>query len=83
MFHDLRGGPNFGDCLASDSYVVSQGLAQQLLEAESLGVIYPSVRWRIGTCLACFRPTLVMNVRKDKTYRFVWSGTREPEISEG
>lgn len=81
-FHDLRDDPNFADCLATDSYVASQGLAQQLLEAGSLGVIYPSVRRRGGTCLACFRPPLATNVRKDKTYRFVWSGKSEPEISE-
>jgi hypothetical protein len=81
-FHDLRDDPNFTDCLATDNYVASQGLAQQLLEAGSLGVIYPSVRRRGGTCLACFRPALAMNVRKDKTYRFVWSGKSEPEISK-
>jgi hypothetical protein len=82
-FHDLRDDPNFADCRLPDSYVASQGLAQQLLEAESLGVIYPSVRRRGGTCLACFRPALVVNVRKARTYRFVWSGKSEPEISEG
>jgi hypothetical protein len=27
-------------------------------------LIYPSVRHRGGTCLACFRPALVLNVRK-------------------
>ena len=55
-FHDLRDDPQFADCLAPDSYDASQALAQQLLEAESLGVVYPSVRRRGGTCLACFRP---------------------------
>ena len=81
-FHDLRDNPNFAGCLVPDSYNASQGLAQQLLEAGSLGVIYPSVRRRGGTCLACFRPPLVVNVRKDRTYRFIWSGKSEPEISE-
>ena len=81
-FHDLRDDPNFAGSLVPDSYDASQGLAQQLLEAESLGVIYPSVRRRGGTCLACFRPPLVANVRKDKIYQFVWSGKAEPEISE-
>jgi hypothetical protein len=27
------------------------------------GLLYPSVRHRGGTCLACFRPALVVNVR--------------------
>ena len=80
-FHDLRGDDRFSDCLAPESYVASQGLTQQLLDAGSLGVIYPSVRRTRGQCIACFRPTLVMNVRKDSTYRFVWKGNPKPEIS--
>jgi hypothetical protein len=55
----------------------------RLLEAGSLGVVYPSVRRKRGTCVACFRPALVMNVRKGSTYRFVWNGRAEPEISLG
>lgn len=81
-FHDLRDADSFADCLAADSYVASQDLTQRLLAAASLGVIYPSVRQAGGTCLACFRPALVMNVRKDRTYRFVWAGLRHPDISE-
>ena len=79
-FHDIRRDKRFADCLAPDSYLASQDLAQQLLETGSLGVIYPSVRRKGGTCVACFRPALVMNVRKARTYRFIWKGTPEPEI---
>jgi hypothetical protein len=82
VFHDLRDDLHFADCLAPDSYVASQGLAQQLLEAGSLGVVYASVRRRGGTCVACFRPALATNVRKNRTYRFVWKGQPEPEIFE-
>jgi RES domain-containing protein len=80
MFHDIRDDTRFADCLASDSYVASQRLAQRLLETGSLGVIYPSVRRKTGTCLACLQPALVMNVRKDATYRFIWKGKPQPEI---
>lgn len=80
-FHDLREDAQLTDCLAPDSYVASQRLAQQLLEAGSLGVIYPSVRRSGGTCLACFRPVLVMNVRKDATYRYIWKGGPKPQIT--
>ncbi len=79
-FHDIRGDNAFADCLAPDSYVASQGLAQQLLEAGSLGVVYPSVRKPGGICVACFRPALVMNVRKDATHVFRWEGKPEPII---
>ena len=80
-FHDIRGGDRFAHCLAPDSYLASQDLAQRLLDGGSLGIVYPSVRRKHGTCLACFRPALVMNVRKSSAYRFVWSGKPNPAIS--
>jgi hypothetical protein len=80
-FHDIRADKRFRDVLAPDSYVASQGLAQELLEAGSLGIVYPSVRRRGGTCLATFRPALVMNVRKGKTYSFRWAGRPKPFVS--
>lgn len=79
-FHDLRANTDFAACLDPDSYVQSQALAEILLEAGSLGVVYPSVRRAGGTCLACFRPALVMNVRKGTTYRFRWTGNATPAI---
>lgn len=79
--HDIRDDAVFADSLAADSYVASQDLASQLLDAGSLGVVYPSARRKGGTCMACFRPALVMNVRKGQTYRFVWKGRCEPEVS--
>jgi RES domain-containing protein len=63
-FHDLRGDSHFHKFLNPNSYTASQKLAQELLENESAGVVYPSVRHRGGTCIACFRPALVNNVRK-------------------
>ena len=79
--HDIRGGDRFADCLAPDSYLASQDLAQRLLDGGSLGIVYASVRRERGTCLACFRPALVMNVRKGNAYRFVWSGKPNPAMS--
>jgi hypothetical protein len=78
-FHDLR-GRGFRKCLDPASYVESQTLAESLLEAGSLGVVYPSVRRTGGTCVAAFRPALVANVRRARTYRFTWNGTAEPEV---
>jgi hypothetical protein len=79
-YHDIRGDDNFSDCLSADSYVASQGLADRLLAEDSPGVIYPSVRHFGGDCLACFRPALVGNVRKNARYRFTWTGKPEPEV---
>lgn len=80
--HDLRRAHGFRACLDPRSYVASQALAEQLLAAGALGVVYPSVRHKGGTCLACFRPALVTNVRRHKTYRFTWRGKPEPAVVE-
>jgi hypothetical protein len=80
-FHDIREDARCADCLAPARYVASQDLAQQLLDAGSLGVVYPSVRRNGGTCVACLRPALVMNVRKERTYRYARTGSADPEIS--
>jgi hypothetical protein len=78
-FHDLRDG-GFAEILDPESYVASQALAEQLVEAGGLGVVYPSVRRVGGIWLACFRPALVMNLRTGPTYRLRWSGPSMPEI---
>lgn len=78
--HDIRRAPAFRDCLDPSSYVASQQLAERLLEAGSLGIVYPSVRHPGGTCLACFRPPIVGNVRRGKTWRFTWAGTPQPVV---
>ena len=79
-FHDVRDRDAFGDILAPDSYRASQALAERLLAAGSAGVVYGSVRHPGGTCIACFRPSLVGNVRKSHRYRFVWDGEAMPTI---
>ena len=63
-FHDIRDNPRFAKCLDPNSYATSQELARELLDKGSAGVVYPSVRHSGGTCVACFRPALVNNVRK-------------------
>ena len=81
QLHDLRGGKRFAKYLDPNSYVASQALAEELLAAGSLGVIYPSVRNSAGTCIAAFRPAIVANVQRRGTYRFIWSGEPQPRIS--
>ena len=48
----------------------------ELLESGSLGIIYPVVRRDGGTCIACFRPSVVGNVRKSMRYRLIWTPLR-------
>jgi RES domain-containing protein len=80
--HDLRSDGAFADCLAPDSYVASQELAERLLAAGSAGVVYPSVRRADGTCVACFRPSLVVHVRRDASWRFTWGGIDIPTVEK-
>jgi hypothetical protein len=63
-FHNICQDSRFVKCLDPNSYAASQELARELLEAGSAGIVYPSVRHQGGTCIACFRPALVNNVRK-------------------
>ena len=63
-FHDIRGDKKFKQCLDPASYRASQQLARELLSEGSAGIVYPSVRRNRGTCLVCFRPALVANVRQ-------------------
>jgi hypothetical protein len=79
-FHDLRQARGFRACLAPGSYIASQAIAESLLRHASLGIVYPSVRRPVGTCLACFRPALVTNVRRGQTWRFTWTGEIGPRI---
>jgi hypothetical protein len=50
-------------------YGAPQMLAQTLLFAGALGIVYRSVRHPAGTCLACFRPALVSYPRRGARYR--------------
>lgn len=80
-FHDLREQEGFAKCLSGSSYIASQTLAQTLLQEGSMGILYPSVRHKGGTNLACFRPALVGNVRRGLSWRLTWSGSPVPRVS--
>lgn len=79
-YRDLRRTNRFAACLDRTSYVASQTLAEKLLESGSSGVIYPSTRRPRGTCLACFDPKRVLNVRRSGRLRFSWRGKPTPQI---
>lgn len=77
-FHDLRDSAEHAGCLSPTSYAASQALAVQLLEQGSAGIVYPSVRRSGGTCIACFRPVLVTNVRKGYVYTITFRNFNLP-----
>ena len=79
-FHDIRGDVAFADCLNPRSYVDSQRLAKELLASGSAGIVYPSVRRNGGTCIVCFRPALVTNVRRGDTVTVTFHTSGSPPV---
>lgn len=64
-------------------YGLSQALANSLLYSGSSGIVYPSVRHRGGTCIACFRPALVFHPRRAKLHKItVTAANDEIQTSE-
>lgn len=74
-FHDIRGDSDFSDCLDPKSYAASQRLGLSLLTVGSAGIVYPSVRYNGGVCIACFRPPLVLNVQEGRRVTFTFIDT--------
>jgi RES domain-containing protein len=71
-FHILHPVEAFAKCLLAEPfpacYAASQQLAWQLIDGQSNGILYPSVRQKNGLCLACFRPPLVCAPRLGARY---------------
>jgi RES domain-containing protein len=80
-FHDIRGDPDFVDCLSPTSYVASQTLGRSLLHSGSAGILYPSVRHARGECIVCFRPPLVLNVREGNRVTFTFVNTEKTSVA--
>jgi hypothetical protein len=81
-FHDIR--PNrreFAPLYNPDSYIDSQRFGQGLLQQDSNGIVYRSVRHDGGECVACFRPKLVLSVRVAAHYEYRWEGRPAPTVT--
>jgi RES domain-containing protein len=80
-FHVLEPAEEYVHCLRPEPvpqcYSPSQLLARQLLGQQSNGIVYPSVRQKGGTCLACFRPALVYRPRRAERYEIRLSAVRD------
>ncbi|WP_309299117.1 RES family NAD+ phosphorylase [Methylopila turkensis] len=82
-FHDLRAEP-YHPALAPDpsvGYLAGQALALSIRAAGGAGVLYPSVRFAGGFCLAAFRPSVVQNVRPGEQVGFRWDGSRMTKVA--
>ena len=62
-------------------YPEGQDLAARLRREGSRGLVYPSVRAPGGTCLVCFEPGAIQNVRPGASWDLLWEGTPDYSIS--
>ena len=71
-FHALEPADRFSEYLEREPvpqcYANSQQLARQILEEQSNGLLYPSVRRPPALCLVCFRPALVYSPRRAERF---------------
>ncbi len=64
----------------SESYGVSQRFARQLRNEGSNGIVYDSVRFAGGECVAVFKPKLLSPVRQGPHFCYVWNGKEIAEV---
>lgn len=73
--HDLRDGVAAG-ALAPDDYAIGQTLGAELRAGGSDGLVYPSVRYPAGACVALFYPDLAQHAMQARHLDYHWNGTR-------
>jgi hypothetical protein len=61
-------------------YNASQKFGEALRDARADGIIYDSVRKRIGQNIVIYRPPLVPPVDQGDHYEYIWTGNRKPNI---
>jgi RES domain-containing protein len=83
-FVDLRRVAPTPVCLNPDpavGYPEGNRLAESVRGAGYNGVIYPSVRHKVGTCIVVLWPQAVQSVVQGRVLRLTWSGRRQPTVS--
>jgi hypothetical protein len=75
VMHDVR-GPGFAHLLGADvaTYAAAQAFAAGLRSAGSNGIVYSSVRHRLGTCIAAFWPNVVAIPVQERHIELKWDG---------
>jgi hypothetical protein len=79
QFHVLETAEDFPECLQPEPvpqcYAASQQMARRLLQTQSNGLVYHSVRRKGFLCIVCFRPALVYNPRRGKRLEITFRAT--------
>lgn len=77
---DLR-GDEFGYLHHLSDYGSSQRFALERRQAGAAGLLYNSVRYEQGECVALFTPKATSIPAQGRHYRYVWSGAAQRIIS--
>jgi RES domain-containing protein len=83
-FVDLRNADPRPDCLHPDpaiGYSAGNALADQVRNEGHNGIVYPSVRHNVGTCIVALWPSAVQSVAQGRILRATWAGTPMPAWS--
>jgi hypothetical protein len=74
--HDIRGQGALRNCLDPVEYATSQELGRALREEGSDGIVYPSVRFTEGFCIAAFWPDVVSIPVQGRHLSYYWDGEK-------
>jgi hypothetical protein len=83
-FLDLRDRTEH-PCLSPNkdaAYPIGNALAEAARAEGLAGIVYPSVRHEIGTCLVALVPHTVQAVTQGSVYCFTWTGSPTPIIAK-
>ncbi len=77
-FHDIRDlQQGLPEVYRPDDYKQSQAFATKLKEDGSNGIVYSSVRWAKGECIAIFRPASIKAAgEKEEHLSYRWNGSK-------
>lgn len=80
QYHDIRGLQHkMASIYDPVSYSASQSFAAECRKI-SAGILYNSVRYPGGDCVAAFRPTALGPVTQTRHYSYVWDGKRVVDV---
>lgn len=81
--HDIRGQQKkYPELYHWSRYSASQTLARDLIDDDSYGVVYDSVRDKGGECAAIFRPPVLSRCRSEKLLAYDWNGSEIVRVYE-
>ncbi len=80
--HDIRTSVLYAECLVPENYVASQKLARALRAQGSDGIVYPSVRYPQGECVAAFYPDVVSIPKQGRHLAYHWNGNHIDQFKD-